>query len=456
MDRPADIDQELERRDAMEESQFEQNLSDTFLLRSWRWERLDFLEDGEYRFATRVNVLLGKNGYGKTLLLRTLAALIQRDRDVLRHLAGSLKPVLRLEIAREDNGEEVKAERAHFHDDVGKIPLLAIPDSRFVNRSVQLVAGSITGGEPLSLGGARHFLTQQPYENVIQELLTQLVLDYLSDPENGLNQPIFQLLESVLKELTEDEEFAFDSIERKGRTSYAILTRSAANRTPLPIQTASQGTLSVLAIFGLIYSFLHSLRPDAEEVLTIPGIVMIDEVDAHLHPSWQQKIMALLTGRFPNVQFIVSAHSPLIVAGCDWGEVSVLQRSEEGGFRIKRMTEDFLGATARDLYRKVFEIEEVDRLYLEYSAKPPLPSDDEKTLERLGKLEKRSEEDEARLLELERERRLIDRAAEARERRRNSEDAEIEIAQLKAEIIRLKARIADLPFTVEGPANVKS
>jgi hypothetical protein len=120
------------------------------------------------------------------------------------------------------------------------------------------------------------------------------------------------------------------------------------------------------------------------------------------------------------------------------------------------MTEDFLGATARDLYRKVFEIEEVDRLYLEYSAKPPLPSDDEKTLERLGKLEKRSEEDEARLLELERERRLIDRAAEARKRRRNSEDAEIEIAQLKAEIIRLKARIADLPFTVEGPANVKS
>jgi len=161
----------------------------------------------------------------------------------------------------------------------------------------------------------------------LRRLLTQLVLDYLSN-KKGLDQPIFRLLESVVRELTDDAEFAFDSIERVGRGAYTILTRSAANPdTPLPIQTASQGTLSILAIFGLIYSFLHSLRPDAkpEELLKTPAIVIIDEVDAHLHPSWQQKIMAILTSRFPDAQFIVSAHSPIIVAGCDRGEVSVVR-----------------------------------------------------------------------------------------------------------------------------------
>src|SRR5437879_13772092 len=52
-----------------------------------------------------------------------------------------------------------------------------------------------------------------------------------------------------------------------------------------------------------------------------------------LHPSWQQKILGMLTNKFPNVQFIVAAHSPVIVAGCDRSEVSVLRkirwRSEE-------------------------------------------------------------------------------------------------------------------------------
>ena len=74
----------------------------------------------------------------------------------------------------------------------------------------------------------------------LRRLLTQLVLDYLSN-KKGLDQPIFRLLESVVRELTDDAEFAFDSIERVGRGAYTILTRSAANPdTPLPIQTTHQ------------------------------------------------------------------------------------------------------------------------------------------------------------------------------------------------------------------------
>lgn len=454
-----DIEQKLEQRDAYEDILFERNLKDAFLLRSFTWNGLNFLEDGEYRLASRVNVLLGKNGYGKTLLFRTLAALVRRDRDTLRRLAKLGNPKLKLEITRNGGTEEVLVERSHFLDTIGGIPLLAIPDSRFVNRAVESVAGSATGSEPLFRTGAKHFLTQQPYEDVIQELLTQLVLDYLSN-KKGLDQPIFRLLESVVRELTDDAEFAFDSIERAGRSAYTILMRSAANRgTPLPIQTASQGTLSILAIFGLIYSFLHSLRPDAkpEELLKTPAIVIIDEVDAHLHPSWQQKIMALLTNRFPHTQFIVSGHSPIIVAGCDRGEVSVLRRPKEAtGFKVQRMTEDFLGATARDLYQKVFEIEDVDRLYLEYSAKPSLSSADENELERLGKKADLSADDKAKLLQLEREARLIHRAADARQERLKLEDSEASIAKLKSEIARLKARVAELSSEAGGSDSVQS
>jgi energy-coupling factor transporter ATP-binding protein EcfA2 len=454
-----DIEQRLEQRDAYEDALFERNLNDTFLLRSFRWNGLNFLENGEYRFATRVNVLLGKNGYGKTLLFRTLAALVRRDRGTLRRMAKIGNPKLKLEITRNGNTEEVLVEKATFRDSVGGIPLLAIPDSRFVNRSMEAVSGSATGSEPLSRTGAKHFLTQEPYEDVIQELLTQLVLDYLSN-KKGLDQPIFRLIESVVRELTDDTEFAFDSIERTGRTAYTILMRSGANPdTPLSIQTASQGTLSILSIFGLIYSFMHSLRPDVkpEELLKMPAIVIIDEVDAHLHPSWQQKIMAVLTSRFPNVQFIVSAHSPIIVAGCDQGEVSVLRRPKDTpGFKVQRMTEDFLGATARDLYQKVFEIEDVDRLYLEYSAKPSLSSADENERERLAKKGDLSADDNARLLQLEREKRLIRRAADARQERLKAEDSEATIAKLKSEIEFLKAHVAALSSEAGGSDSVQS
>src|SRR5258708_31717229 len=108
------------------------------------------------------------------------------------------------------------------------------------------------------------------------------------------------------------------------------------------------------------------------------------------------------------------------------------------------MREDFLGATARDLYQKVFEIEDVDRLYLEYSAKASLSSADENERERLAKKVDLSADDKAKLLQLERERRLIHRAADARHERLKSEDSEAAIAKLKSEIARLKVRVAEL------------
>lgn len=51
-----------------------------------------------------------------------------------------------------------------------------------------------------------------------------------------------------------------------------------------------------------------------ERVLQTPGVVLIDEIDMHLHPSWQKRIMKDLMNIFPNVQFIVTTHSPSVLA----------------------------------------------------------------------------------------------------------------------------------------------
>lgn len=56
-------------------------------------------------------------------------------------------------------------------------------------------------------------------------------------------------------------------------------------------------------------------NPSMPNPLIGKGIVLIDEVDLHLHPLWQRIILKQLNHTFPNIQFIVSTHSPIIVVG---------------------------------------------------------------------------------------------------------------------------------------------
>src|SRR5207245_6221696 len=53
--------------------------------------------------------------------------------------------------------------------------------------------------------------------------------------------------------------------------------------------------------------------PDSPDPLAEPAVVLVDEIDLHLHPSWQRQLLGHLTRCFPNTQFVATAHSPLIV-----------------------------------------------------------------------------------------------------------------------------------------------
>ena len=69
--------------------------------------------------------------------------------------------------------------------------------------------------------------------------------------------------------------------------------------------------------------------PESPNPLAEPGIVLVDEIDLHLHPTWQRKVISFLRGLFPKTQFIVTAHSPLVVQSADDINVVVLHRDEE-------------------------------------------------------------------------------------------------------------------------------
>lgn len=76
----------------------------------------------------------------------------------------------------------------------------------------------------------------------------------------------------------------------------------------------SQGEKSLMALVGDIARRMAMMNPDLQNPLNGDGIVLIDEVDMHLHPSWQRKIIKQLTTTFPNCQFILTTHSPLVIS----------------------------------------------------------------------------------------------------------------------------------------------
>ena len=83
-------------------------------------------------------------------------------------------------------------------------------------------------------------------------------------------------------------------------------------------------TLSMIADIAYRMAVLNSLL--GERVLETPGVVLIDEVDLHLHPLWQARILDDLLDIFPNVQFVVTTHAPIVIATARRENVRVLRR----------------------------------------------------------------------------------------------------------------------------------
>lgn len=86
------------------------------------------------------------------------------------------------------------------------------------------------------------------------------------------------------------------------------------NGITLNVAQLSQGEKSLMALIGDIARRLAIMNPVLENPLHGHGIVLIDEVDLHLHPKWQRRLIDQLTETFPNCQFILTTHSPLVIS----------------------------------------------------------------------------------------------------------------------------------------------
>lgn len=116
----------------------------------------------------------------------------------------------------------------------------------------------------------------------------------------------------------------------------------------LPMRDISDGCRSIYAtVLDLVHNMaevygtagLFGLDTEGRTVVSRPGVVLIDEIEAHLHPKWQREIPEWLKIHFPKVQFIVSTHSPLIAQAADANGVFVLPSPDDVGRDPRRLDE---------------------------------------------------------------------------------------------------------------------
>ncbi|MGD9162065.1 MAG: AAA family ATPase, partial [Desulfobacteraceae bacterium] len=98
----------------------------------------------------------------------------------------------------------------------------------------------------------------------------------------------------------------------------------------VPLAAVSQGTQSIMGWICLMVERLYQVYDNIENPREGPGLIMIDEIDAHMHPFWQQIVVRTLSELFPNMQFIATTHSPLVVGGIPVRQVVRFERDEKG------------------------------------------------------------------------------------------------------------------------------
>jgi predicted ATP-binding protein involved in virulence len=94
----------------------------------------------------------------------------------------------------------------------------------------------------------------------------------------------------------------------------------------IPLRRLGFGYQSQIAWLVDFASRMFERYPDSPEPLAQPAVVLVDEIDLHMHPRWQRQIIDYLTELCPNTQFIVTAHSPLVVQAAAEANIVLLRR----------------------------------------------------------------------------------------------------------------------------------
>lgn len=114
----------------------------------------------------------------------------------------------------------------------------------------------------------------------------------------------------------------------------------------VPFPALSDGYRAFLGWIGDLLYHVCMTCPSGKKLVDNRGIVMVDEIDLHLHPQWQMTVLPTLAKALPNIQFIVTSHSPLVVGSLEWSNIIVMKPAPRQATILRRIPRSVHGLDA--------------------------------------------------------------------------------------------------------------
>ena len=226
-----------------------------------------------------------------------------------------------------------------------------------VNRAVQDISLGLTDRDNFSIleaydgaltSGAsfKHFFE---WFRAREDLENELIRDMKLDPDNKNIQfpdPQLETVRTAILSLLPD----FKNLTVRRNPLRMEVEKKGAKLT---VNQLSDGEKCLMAMIGDLARRLAIANPCLNNPLEGNGIVLIDEIDLHLHPTWQRMIIPTLLKIFPNCQFLISTHSPHILTHVQPENLYMLRQTDKGieveqpyesyGKNVDRVLEDLMG-----------------------------------------------------------------------------------------------------------------
>lgn len=299
------------------------------------------LEDITLRIANdklKHLIFTGKNGSGKTSVLEAISGYIDNiTSDISLERCLECKKKLENTLKRTNNNSKkrrlLEKELEHFKENIGTLTRGLYLEFNYSNLEIlnlflrgefviayykaERIFKAVESKhvEKVNLG-SNHPINATPKSNFIKYIVDLKVTEALAKTANkdGQAKTIatwFDKLESLLQDIYADKslKLIFDmdtfnfTIQQDGREPYGFNTMSSG----------------YAAVFDIVFDLIMRMESQTKKTFNfnLPGIVLIDEIETHLHLELQKRILLILTTIFPNVQFIISTHSPFVLNALD-------------------------------------------------------------------------------------------------------------------------------------------
>lgn len=341
---------------------------------------LDFQYPGRKGFevlkAPNVNLLLGNNGAGKTTILRaaalaTLAPVLPRSsgyrsNHMIRHGEASGIAEAEVELHPQDLGnvsigslqqqDQVlvsttsKEGDEEYLESMSTVPHLKemfnqrSPGFLIVgygaSRRVQDSA-AFSSSEQSKL---RHFRYQRVaglFEPYLPLTPLTTWLPQLKKTNRAQYTKVVQLIDKLLPENDN-----FDGSQEKepyGEYLFQI------NGESTPFSAVSDGYRAYIGWVADLLSHISAGAVKNANLTDYRGVVLVDEIDSHLHPEWQRTVISTVSTNLPNLQFIFSTHSPIVAGSLEKENIFVMETQSGGKSRVVQYTERIYGMDAQQV-----------------------------------------------------------------------------------------------------------